>query len=347
MGNIDSQQDVMVVKSGTRFGTRTGKRKREETICEQTLLQEWDKCFIAHLNVYFERTSECWSDQDLQIAKSRMCPIKDFNSENILESEVSRVPTVFVGAPSYPETWKNKDRNEMVRNILTSAGINPDMKTKSFYNQTVSPANLEARAKSGKPISVVEGMVPDGNWNSSYAEFTKELTDWNGLLQTKQGKDMTGYSVIVSQEEANSTAHFHPLMFFNYSFVGRKTYVFYDAKDENKLRMANRKLSWEQFKADPKARLAFINGESEQNFIVAPAWYSHDVYTCPDQGLYVGMGGFALHQDCDKETAEKILQDASCPKISKNLQIHKKLTKNALTYWNKNKNEIIDQKMDP
>ena len=295
------------------------------------LYQPWLPCLKDHVEKYFTDVP-AWTDEMLEQVSKKMCRVVDYSRENIAHVEDSRIPMVMTGALPPPPAWKER------QNILAAADIHPDMKCKAFSGRPVFPYTIPGEAAPSEvPVSVVESMCPETDgWSSKYAKFTLDLTqDWNGLLLTDGGKAMTGYSIILSQEKAWSIAHKHPLMFFNYAFNGLKSYILYDTMHGenrfNRMQMTTKRLRWHEFLADPTAYFAYIDGNTNNNFIAAPAWYSHDVYTCAGRGLYVGMGGFGLSKEL--HDARKILAEASDPGLMSALRISPELTNAAAAAW--------------
>ena len=308
-------------------------------IYHKDLYQEWIPCLKDHVAIYFTDIPEnAWTDEMLDQVSKKMCPVVEYSHKNMKLVEEVRIPMVMTGALPPPPAWKER------KNILDAAAIQKDMVCKAFSGKPVSPYTIPDNAgPKVAPVSIVESMCPEmDDWSSEYARFTHKLTeDWNGLLDTREGRGMTGYSIILSQEKAWSKAHKHPLMFFNYAFHGLKSYVLYDTTKGgrfNRLQMTTRPLKWKEFLEDPSAYFAYIDGNTTNNFISAPAWYSHDVYTCAGRGLYVGMGGFGLSKSLHDAT--KILADASDPGLMPALRISAELTEGAAKAWTTTESEM-------
>jgi hypothetical protein len=302
-------------------------------IYHKDIHQEWLPCLKKHASAYFSEIPEnAWTEEMLDQVAKKMCKVVKYSPENMKMVEEQRVPMVMTGVLAPPAAWKNKN------DLLNAQGVDKNMKCKSFRGVTVTPYLLKDKADpKTEPVSVVESMCPEmDDWDTEYAKFTKKMTeDWNGLLLTRAGRGMTGYSIILSQEDAWSKAHKHPLLFFNYAFHGLKSYILYDTTNPpnrfNKLQMATRQLKWHEFIADPTAYFAYIDGNTPQNFIACPTWYSHDVYTCGGNGLYVGMGGFGLNKNL--LDANKILSEASDPYLMAELRYDRRLTEGAAKAW--------------
>lgn len=301
--------------------------------CAKEIFPEWMSCLKDHLAIYFtDIPSNAWTDQMLNQVLKKMCPVGEYSPENIKLVQELRIPMIMTGALLPPPSWKERV------NILKAAGVKKHMKGATFNSKFFSPYTIpDIAGPKVAPVTLLGDLgFNSDDWTSKFAQFSLRLTaDWNGLLYTRESRNLSEYSVVLSQEKAWSKAHKHPFMFFNYAFNGFKSYVLYDSTKGdrfNRLTVSTRSLKWQEFLADPSAYFAYIDGNTANNFIAVPAWYSHDVYTCAGRGIYVGMLGFGISNDL--HDAAKILYDASNPLIMPRMKtVPSYLTEEASKAW--------------